>query len=103
MIVSPLWFKAVAGFEVTTCDSFSVHQPIDMRVNLGNLKVKLKKFRKTDSAADRFEQLVSEAIDAKDDDDKETEQQIRKRLNAQLHDIMSRMLLEKEHRLAWAK
>ena len=37
MIVSPLWFKSVAGFEVTPCDSFSVHQPINMKVHLGNL------------------------------------------------------------------
>ena len=44
MIVSPLWFKGVAKFEVTNSDSFSVHQLIGMAVNLGNLKVKLNKF-----------------------------------------------------------
>ena len=46
MIASPLWFKAVAGFQVTECDSFPVHQPVDMQVKLAKLHVNLKKFRK---------------------------------------------------------
>ena len=103
MIVSPLWFKAVASFAVTSSDNFSVHQPIDMAVRIGNLKVQLKKFRKTDSAAARFEQLVADTTDAQDDEEKATEQQVRKSLKAKLHQKMDRHLQEREHRLAWAK
>ena len=56
MIVNPLWFKAVAKFEVDECDRFPVHQPIRMQAKVKNLKVNLKKFRKTESAAEKFEQ-----------------------------------------------
>ena len=103
MIVSPLWFKSVAKFGVEASDSFPVHQPIGMDVNTGGLKVKIKKFRKTDSAAARFDQLVADTHEAQDGEDTETEQKIREKLKAKLHEKMDEHMQSRIHRIAWAK
>ena len=49
----------IEGFEVYTAHEFSAHYPIGVNIRMGQRKVKRRKYQKTTSAAQLFEDLLS--------------------------------------------
>ena len=48
-------YPAVRGFQVDYCDEYSCHQPLQLRLDAGDLSTDITKVRKTTSAANSFE------------------------------------------------
>ena len=73
-------FKAAAAFQVVESDEFPLHKLLQLQLTTSSMEVETKNFRKTDSAAARFEEAVMKEVEARKDDGSEKEPQVRKRM-----------------------
>ena len=99
IFVNARLFPAVKGFQVDYCDSFHTHQPLQLRLQAGEIRAKVTKARKTISASKLFEDMVDKEFA---NNPEVGEQTTRNNILSRLHSRMDIALGHKIHKLRQA-
>ncbi len=96
IFVNELLLPAVNGFQVDVSDRFPTHQPLQLRLTLGNLVIEAYRCKKTSSAAQavqlKLDKCISDSPDSKPGD-------VAKAQKAILHQHMDDALHDRETRM----